>query len=138
MPSTLSASVFHPGILAQSACCGWKDAAQFDKVIVPCGVDYIPPPLLSQRRPNGILVIPIGRRVSTSSECGQGAGIIGVARSPSPSSTARHQGSDGTGRSSGADGRPTICSARPTLQAVTAGPLRLFCNTAAQFARLSA
>jgi protein-L-isoaspartate O-methyltransferase len=29
-------------------------------------MDHIPPPLLSQLRPNGILVIPIGRRVSTS------------------------------------------------------------------------
>jgi hypothetical protein len=32
----------------------------------PCGIDHIPPPLLSQLRPNSILVIPIGSRVSTS------------------------------------------------------------------------
>jgi len=58
MPCTLSASVFRPGIPAQSAYCGWKDAAPFDKVIVPCGIDHIPPPLLMQLRPNGIMVIP--------------------------------------------------------------------------------
>src|SRR5215510_14271329 len=55
MPSTLSASVFRPGILAQSAYCGWKDATQFDEVILPCGIDHIAPPLLMQLRPNGII-----------------------------------------------------------------------------------
>jgi protein-L-isoaspartate(D-aspartate) O-methyltransferase len=39
---------------------GWEEAAPFDKVIVTCGVDHIPPPLLLQLRPGGIMVIPIG------------------------------------------------------------------------------
>src|SRR5712692_3872505 len=39
---------------------GWEDAAPFDKIIVTCGIDHIPPPLLSQLRPNGIMVIPVG------------------------------------------------------------------------------
>jgi protein-L-isoaspartate O-methyltransferase len=55
MPCTLSASVFRPGILAQSTYCGWKDATQFDEVILPCGIDHIAPPLLMQLRPNGII-----------------------------------------------------------------------------------
>src|SRR5262245_54530721 len=32
----------------------------FDKVIVTCAIDHIPPPLLQQLNPNGIMVIPVG------------------------------------------------------------------------------
>jgi protein-L-isoaspartate(D-aspartate) O-methyltransferase len=39
---------------------GWEDAAPFDKVIVTCGVDHIPPPLLQQLKLGGIMVIPVG------------------------------------------------------------------------------
>ena len=39
---------------------GWEEAAPFDKIIVTCGIDHIPPPLLAQLRPNGIMVIPVG------------------------------------------------------------------------------
>jgi len=39
---------------------GWDDVAPFDKIIVTCGVDHIPPPLLQQLKPGGIMVIPIG------------------------------------------------------------------------------
>jgi protein-L-isoaspartate(D-aspartate) O-methyltransferase len=39
---------------------GWEDAAPFDKVIVTCGIDHIPPPLLQQLTPDGIMVIPVG------------------------------------------------------------------------------
>src|SRR5215471_4169087 len=39
---------------------GWEDAAPFDKIIVTCGVDHIPPPLLQQLTPTGIMVIPVG------------------------------------------------------------------------------
>src|SRR5271157_1971696 len=39
---------------------GWEDAAPFDKIIVTCGIDHIPPPLLQQLRPSGIMVIPVG------------------------------------------------------------------------------
>jgi protein-L-isoaspartate(D-aspartate) O-methyltransferase len=34
--------------------------APFDKVIVTCAIDHIPPPLLQQMKPNGIMVIPVG------------------------------------------------------------------------------
>ena len=39
---------------------GWEDEAPFDKIIVTCGIDHVPPPLLQQLKPNGIMVIPIG------------------------------------------------------------------------------
>ncbi|MDR3470781.1 MAG: protein-L-isoaspartate O-methyltransferase [Devosia sp.] len=39
---------------------GWADAGPFDKIIVTCGIDHIPPDLLQQLQPNGIMVIPVG------------------------------------------------------------------------------
>jgi protein-L-isoaspartate(D-aspartate) O-methyltransferase len=39
---------------------GWAEAAPFDKIIVTCGIDHIPPPLLRQLKPDGIMVIPVG------------------------------------------------------------------------------
>jgi protein-L-isoaspartate(D-aspartate) O-methyltransferase len=39
---------------------GWEEAAPFDKIIVTCGIDHIPPALLQQLRPNGVMVIPVG------------------------------------------------------------------------------
>ncbi len=39
---------------------GWEDAAPFDKIIVTCGIDHVPPPLLQQLRTGGTMVIPVG------------------------------------------------------------------------------
>lgn len=39
---------------------GWEDAAPFDKIIVTCGIDHIPPPLLQQLKVGGVMVIPVG------------------------------------------------------------------------------
>ena len=39
---------------------GWEEAAPFDKIIVTCGIDHVPPPLLQQLKPDGHMVIPIG------------------------------------------------------------------------------
>jgi len=39
---------------------GWEEEAPFDKIIVTCGIDHIPPPLLQQLKTGGIMVIPIG------------------------------------------------------------------------------
>ena len=39
---------------------GWPEYAPFDRIIVTCGIDHVPPPLLSQLTPNGIMIIPIG------------------------------------------------------------------------------
>ena len=39
---------------------GWTDGAPYDKIIVTCGIDHVPPPLLQQLRPGGIMTIPVG------------------------------------------------------------------------------
>ena len=39
---------------------GWEENAPFDKIIVTCGIDHIPPPLLQQLKLGGIMVIPVG------------------------------------------------------------------------------
>ncbi len=39
---------------------GWEEVAPFDKIIVTCGIDHVPPPLLQQLKPGGIMVIPVG------------------------------------------------------------------------------
>ncbi|HEY1942109.1 MAG TPA: protein-L-isoaspartate O-methyltransferase [Roseiarcus sp.] len=39
---------------------GWQEAAPFDRIIVTCGIDHIPPPLLQQLKPFGVMVIPVG------------------------------------------------------------------------------
>ncbi len=39
---------------------GWPEQAPFDKIIVTCGIDHVPPPLLQQMKPDGIMVIPVG------------------------------------------------------------------------------
>jgi protein-L-isoaspartate(D-aspartate) O-methyltransferase len=39
---------------------GWAEAAPFVKIIVTCGIDHVPPPLLQQLKDGGIMVIPVG------------------------------------------------------------------------------
>ena len=39
---------------------GWEEAGPFDKIIVTCGIDHIPPPLLQQLKTGGIMAIPVG------------------------------------------------------------------------------
>jgi len=39
---------------------GWAQYAPFDRIIVTCGIDHIPPDLLKQLSPGGIMVIPVG------------------------------------------------------------------------------
>jgi protein-L-isoaspartate(D-aspartate) O-methyltransferase len=39
---------------------GWEEAAPFDKIIVTCGIDHIPPALLKQLKTGGVMVIPVG------------------------------------------------------------------------------
>jgi protein-L-isoaspartate(D-aspartate) O-methyltransferase len=39
---------------------GWQDAGPFDKIIVTCGIDHIPPPLLQQLTAGGTMLIPVG------------------------------------------------------------------------------
>jgi protein-L-isoaspartate(D-aspartate) O-methyltransferase len=39
---------------------GWEEAGPFDKIIVTCGIDHVPPPLLQQLKTGGLMVIPVG------------------------------------------------------------------------------
>jgi protein-L-isoaspartate(D-aspartate) O-methyltransferase len=39
---------------------GWEEYEPFDKIIVTCAIDHIPPPLLRQLNPGGIMVLPLG------------------------------------------------------------------------------
>jgi protein-L-isoaspartate(D-aspartate) O-methyltransferase len=39
---------------------GWEENAPFDKIIVTCGIDHVPPPLLRQLKTGGIMAIPVG------------------------------------------------------------------------------
>jgi protein-L-isoaspartate(D-aspartate) O-methyltransferase len=39
---------------------GWEKYAPFDKIIVTCAIDHIPPPLLKLLKPGGIMVLPLG------------------------------------------------------------------------------
>jgi protein-L-isoaspartate(D-aspartate) O-methyltransferase len=52
----------YKGITSKSAdgYYGWEEVAPFDKIIVTCGIDHIPPPLLQQLKTGGIMVIPVG------------------------------------------------------------------------------
>lgn len=39
---------------------GWSDDDTFDKIIVMCGIDHVPPSLLRQLRPDGVMLVPVG------------------------------------------------------------------------------
>jgi protein-L-isoaspartate(D-aspartate) O-methyltransferase len=64
---------------------GWEENAPFDKIIVTCGIDHIPPPLLQQLKPGGIMVIPVGppgaQHVLKVNKTQADDGTIAVARS---------------------------------------------------------
>lgn len=64
---------------------GWEEAGPFDKIIVTCGIDHIPPPLLQQLKPGGIMVIPVGppgaQRVLKVTKDQAADGTISVTRS---------------------------------------------------------
>lgn len=39
---------------------GWQEHSPYDKIIVTCGLDHIPPSLLAQLKVGGAMVIPVG------------------------------------------------------------------------------
>ena len=64
---------------------GWEENAPFDKIIVTCGIDHIPPDLLKQLKSGGVMVIPIGspgsQHVLKVTKTQAADGSISVARS---------------------------------------------------------
>jgi len=41
---------------------GWEDEAPFDAIVVTAAADHVPPPLVRQLKPGGVMVIPVGSR----------------------------------------------------------------------------
>lgn len=39
---------------------GWQEHAPFDAIIVTAAISHIPPPLVKQLKPGGVLIIPVG------------------------------------------------------------------------------
>jgi protein-L-isoaspartate(D-aspartate) O-methyltransferase len=39
---------------------GWEEAAPFDGIVVTAAASHIPPPLIRQLKPGGVMVIPVG------------------------------------------------------------------------------
>ncbi|MBN1524851.1 MAG: protein-L-isoaspartate O-methyltransferase [Spirochaetales bacterium] len=39
---------------------GWEEYAPFDRIIITCGIDHVPPPLIQQLSNDGIIVAPLG------------------------------------------------------------------------------
>jgi protein-L-isoaspartate(D-aspartate) O-methyltransferase len=64
---------------------GWEQEAPFDRIIVTCAIDHVPPPLLQQLRPGGHIVIPVGppgaQHVLKVTKQQAADGAISVARS---------------------------------------------------------
>ncbi len=41
---------------------GWEEEAPFDAIVVTAAADHVPPPLVRQLKPGGVMVIPVGSR----------------------------------------------------------------------------
>jgi len=44
---------------------GWEEHAPFDAIVVTAAASHVPPPLVAQLKPGGLMVIPIGSRFLT-------------------------------------------------------------------------
>ena len=44
---------------------GWEEHAPFDAIVVTAAASHIPPPLVKQLKPGGIMIVPVGSRFMT-------------------------------------------------------------------------
>ena len=44
---------------------GWEEHAPFDAIVVTAAASHIPPPLVKQLKPGGIMIVPVGSRFLT-------------------------------------------------------------------------
>ena len=44
---------------------GWKEHAPFDAIVVTAAASHVPPPLVAQLKPGGLMIIPVGSRFLT-------------------------------------------------------------------------
>jgi len=54
------ARLMHVAAFAVDGAEGWADTAPYDRIVLNCAVEEIPPALLAQLAPGGLLVAPIG------------------------------------------------------------------------------
>ena len=46
---------------------GWEEHGPFDAIVVTAAAEHIPPPLIRQLKPGGVMVIPVGNRFQVQS-----------------------------------------------------------------------
>ncbi len=44
---------------------GWREHAPFDAIVVTAAASHVPPPLIEQLKPGGLMIIPVGGRFTT-------------------------------------------------------------------------
>ncbi len=44
---------------------GWQEHAPFDAIVVTAAASHVPPPLIEQLKPGGLMIIPVGSRFTT-------------------------------------------------------------------------
>lgn len=44
---------------------GWKEQAPYDRIIVTAAGEHVPPPLLEQLKPGGLMIMPVGAQHTT-------------------------------------------------------------------------
>jgi protein-L-isoaspartate(D-aspartate) O-methyltransferase len=46
---------------------GWEEHGPFDAIVVTAAAEHVPPPLIRQLKPGGVMIIPVGNRFQVQS-----------------------------------------------------------------------